>query len=99
LAAVPMWSRQSGRPGRYLAAVLILLAAAGLPILLTTWGATGGLPTGFTHPPAASIWNGPLALPIGRLLGTTCGLIVLSGLGLAAVVRSLAELTVDVVSG
>lgn len=63
-AALPMWARQSGRPGRYLAAAAVLLAAAGLPVL----AATGGVPPGLLTYGVSWEFNGPVYEPLWRLL-------------------------------
>lgn len=63
-AAIPMWSRQSGRPPLFLACAAILLAAAFLPVLL----ATGGPPPGLVTYGVRWEFNGPLFEPLWRLL-------------------------------
>jgi hypothetical protein len=64
LAALPLWARASGRPGRFLAVSLGLIAAAGLPVLL----ATGGIPPGLLAYGVSWEFNGPLFEPLWRLL-------------------------------
>ena len=64
LAALPMWARQSGRPFRFLAAALGLLAAAFLPVL----AATGGIPPGLLRYGISWEFNGPVYEPLWRLL-------------------------------
>ena len=63
-AALPMWSRQSGRAPLFLASALALIAAAVLPVL----AATGGVPPGLVTYGLAWDWNGPLFEPLWRLL-------------------------------
>ncbi|HEX7181915.1 MAG TPA: hypothetical protein VF756_08745 [Thermoanaerobaculia bacterium] len=64
LAALPLWSRQSGRPWRFLAAALGLVALAVLPVL----AATGGVPPGLIRYGVSWEFNGPLFEPLWRLL-------------------------------
>lgn len=64
VAALPMWSRQSGQPGRFLGGAAILLAAAGLPVL----AATGGIPPGLLTYGVSWEFNGPVYEPLWRLL-------------------------------
>lgn len=64
LAALPLWSRQSGRPLLFLAASLGLTAAALLPVL----AATGGIPPGLIRYGVSWEFNGPLYEPLWRLL-------------------------------
>ena len=64
LAALPMWARQSGRPLRFLAAALGLLAVAFLPVLT----ATGGIPPGLLRYGISWEFNGPVYEPLWRLL-------------------------------
>ncbi len=64
LAALPMWSRQSGRPWRFLAAAAALLAAAGLPVL----AACGGIPPGLRRYGVSWEFNGPVYEPLWRLV-------------------------------
>ncbi|HVT18905.1 MAG TPA: hypothetical protein VHQ90_22305 [Thermoanaerobaculia bacterium] len=64
LAALLMWSRQSRRPARVLIAVLVMAAAAGLPVVV----ATGGLPRGLVTYAVSWEFNGPLFEPLWRLL-------------------------------
>jgi hypothetical protein len=64
ITALPMWSRQSGRPARMLAVAGGLLAAAGLPVL----AATGGLPPGLVTYAVSWEFDGPLFEPLWRLL-------------------------------
>ena len=63
-AALPMWARQSGRPGRFLAMSLGLVAAAALPVAL----ATGGVPPGLVIYGVSWEFDGPLFEPLWRLL-------------------------------
>jgi hypothetical protein len=63
-AAIPMWSRQSGRAPLLLAAAALLLATAFLPVLL----ATGGPPPGLLTWSLRWEFNGPLFEPLWRLL-------------------------------
>jgi len=64
ITALPMWSRQSGRPARMLAVAGGLLAAAGLPVL----AATGGVPPGLVTYAVSWEFDGPLFEPLWRLL-------------------------------
>jgi len=64
ITALPMWSRQSGRPGRMLAVAGGLLAAAGLPVL----AAAGGIPPGLVTYAVSWEFDGPLFEPLWRLL-------------------------------
>ncbi|MFL6194635.1 MAG: hypothetical protein ACJ75H_10730 [Thermoanaerobaculia bacterium] len=64
LAALPMWSRQSGRAGSFLFASLGLAALAFLPVL----AATGGVPPGLWIYGVSWEFNGPLFEPLWRLL-------------------------------
>ena len=64
LAALPMWARQSGRPGRFLAAALGLTAVAVLPVV----AATGGVPPGLVTYGVSWEFDGPLFEPLWRLL-------------------------------
>ncbi|HET9210573.1 MAG TPA: glycosyltransferase 87 family protein, partial [Thermoanaerobaculia bacterium] len=64
LAALPMWARQSGRPGRFLAAALGLTAAAALPVAVST----GGIPPGLVTYGVSWEFDGPLFEPLWRLL-------------------------------
>jgi hypothetical protein len=63
-AALPMWARQSGRPGVFLAAALTLVAAALGPVV----AASGGLPPGLRTYGLSWEFNGPLYEPLWRLL-------------------------------
>ncbi|HEY0511901.1 MAG TPA: hypothetical protein VGH73_08355 [Thermoanaerobaculia bacterium] len=63
-AALPMWARQSGRPGRFLAMSLGLAAAAALPVIMTT----GGVPPGLVIYGVSWEFDGPLFEPLWRLL-------------------------------
>jgi alpha-1,6-mannosyltransferase len=63
-AALPMWARQSGRPGGFLAAALGLTAVAALPVAL----ATGGVPPGLVIYGVSWEFDGPLFEPLWRLL-------------------------------
>jgi alpha-1,6-mannosyltransferase len=67
LAALPMWSRQSGRPRAFLAASLGLTGIALLPVLT----ATGGIPPGLIRYGVSWEFNGPLYEPLWRLLDGT----------------------------
>jgi hypothetical protein len=64
VTALPMWSRQSGRPARMLAVTGGLLAAAGLPVL----AASGGVPPGLVTYAVSWEFDGPLFEPLWRLL-------------------------------
>jgi hypothetical protein len=64
LAALPMWARQSGRPGPFLAAALGLTAVAALPVA----AATGGIPPGLVTYGVSWEFDGPLFEPLWRLL-------------------------------
>ncbi len=64
LAALPMWSRQSGWPRAFLAASLGLTGIAFLPVLT----ATGGIPPGLIRYGVSWEFNGPLYEPLWRLL-------------------------------
>ena len=64
LAALPMWSRQSGRPWRFVAAAAVLLAAAGLPVLI----ACGGIPPGLRRYGVSWEFNGPVYEPLWRMV-------------------------------
>jgi len=64
VAALPMWSRQSGRPWKMLAVAGGLLAAAFLPVL----AATGGVPPGLVTYAVTWEFDGPLFEPLWRLL-------------------------------
>lgn len=64
LAALPMWSRQSGRPVRFLAAALGLACAGLLPVVL----ATGGTPPGLVTYGVRWEFAGPLHEPLWRAL-------------------------------
>jgi len=59
-------------------------------VLAATWAATGGLPL-FLRPPEPAAWDGPFALPLARLAGTTAATLVLGALALAASVRAAFE--------
>lgn len=64
LAALPMWARQSGRPGRF-AAVALAVVALGLgPVAL----ASGGVPPGLLTYGVAWEFNGPLHEPLQRAI-------------------------------
>jgi hypothetical protein len=63
-AACPMWSRQSGRPWRFLGVAGGLAALAVLPVL----AATGGVPPGLVTYGVSWEFNGPLFEPLWRLL-------------------------------
>jgi alpha-1,6-mannosyltransferase len=64
VAALPMWSRQSGHPARMLAVAGGLLAAAVLPVL----AATGGVPPGLITYAVSWEFDGPVFEPLWRLL-------------------------------
>ena len=64
IAALPLWSRQSGRPFKMLAVAGGLLAAAFLPVL----AATGGVPPGLVTYAVTWEFDGPLFEPLWRLL-------------------------------
>lgn len=64
LAALPMWSRQSGRPAPFLVAALGLSALALLPVV----AAAGGVPPGLLAYGVSWEFNGPLHEPLWRLL-------------------------------
>lgn len=64
VAALPMWSRQSGRPWSFLGIAAGLVAIAGLPVLV----ATGGVPPGLIVYGISWEFNGPLFEPLWRLL-------------------------------
>jgi hypothetical protein len=64
LAALPLWSLRSGKPGRFLGACAVLLAAAGLPVI----AATGGVPPGLVAYARSWEFDGPLFEPLWRLL-------------------------------
>jgi hypothetical protein len=76
LAALPLWARQSGRPGRFLAIALGLGAAAVLPVL----AATGGVPPGLVRYGVSWEFNGPLFEPLWRLLDRAGAAPALAGL-------------------
>jgi alpha-1,6-mannosyltransferase len=63
-AALPMWARQSGRSGRFLAAAIGLTAVAALPVVV----ATGGVPPGLVTYGVSWEFDGPLFEPLWRLL-------------------------------
>jgi hypothetical protein len=62
-AALPLWSRASRRPGRFLAAACGALALLAAPVLLTT-----GLPPGLSTYAVSWEFNGPLFEPLWRAL-------------------------------
>jgi len=64
LAAFPMWSRQSGRPWRFLGMAGGLVLLAGLPVV----AATGGVPPGLVTYGISWEFNGPLFEPLWRFL-------------------------------
>jgi hypothetical protein len=64
LAALPLWARASGRPGRFLLVALGLTAAGLAPMLI----ATGGLPSGLVTYAVSWEFGGPLFEPLWRLL-------------------------------
>jgi len=66
-AALPMWARQSGRPGRFLFMSLGLIAAAALPVVLGA-SATGGVPPGLVIYGVSWEFDGPFFEPLWRLL-------------------------------
>ena len=63
-AALPMWSRQSGRPALFLAVALSLTAVACLPVV----SSLGGVPPGLVTYGVRWEWNGPLFEPLWRAL-------------------------------
>jgi len=63
-AVIPMWSRQSGRPGRFLAIAGGLVAVAFLPVVI----AVRGIPPGLVRYGVSWEFNGPLFEPLWRLL-------------------------------
>ena len=63
-AVLPMWSRQSGRPGRFLAVAGGLVAMAFLPVV----AAVRGIPPGLVRYGVSWEFNGPLFEPLWRLL-------------------------------
>jgi hypothetical protein len=79
-AALPMWARQSGRPWRFLAAALGLLAVAALPVAL----ATGGVPPGLLLYRGSGI-GGPLFEPLRRLFAAagTARVVLATGMAVA----------------
>lgn len=64
LPLLPMWSRQSGRPLRFLATGTLVLAATVLPLLL----AARGVPPGLLIYGVSWEFNGPVFEPLWRLL-------------------------------
>jgi hypothetical protein len=64
LAALPMWSRQSGRPRRFLTVAAGLAAVAFLPVAI----AVRGIPPGLVRYGVSWEFNGPLFEPLWRLL-------------------------------
>ncbi len=64
IVALPMWSRQSGHPGRMLAVAGGLVAAACLPVV----AATGGVPPGLLTYAVSWEFDGPVFEPLWRLL-------------------------------
>lgn len=64
LAALPLWARRSGRPGRFLGVALGVAAAGLLPVAV----ATGGVPPGLLAYGLSWEFNGPLYEPLWRLL-------------------------------
>jgi len=65
--ALPMWARQSGRPGRFLAVSLGLVAIAAAPVV----AATHGVPPGLVRYAISWEFNGPLFEPLWRLLAAS----------------------------
>jgi hypothetical protein len=63
LALIPLWSRASGRPLRYLGWVAAILTVTGLPVL---W-ACGGIPPGLIRYGVSWEFNGFLFEPLWRL--------------------------------
>jgi len=63
-AALPMWARQSGRPGRFLAAAVGLAALGLAPVALSV----GGVPPGFVAYGVSWEHAGALFEPLWRLL-------------------------------
>ena len=66
LAALPLWARRSGRPWRFLAASLGLVAVAVWPVVT----ATGGVPPGLVTYGVSWEFDGLLFEPLWRLLRT-----------------------------
>ena len=64
LLALPMWARQSGRPGRMLSLAMLVMGVGLLPVL---W-ATGGVPPGLLRYAVSWEFNGPLFEPLWRSL-------------------------------
>ena len=64
LVALPMWGRQSGRPARFLAAAVALVALAVAPVVVSV----GGVPPGLVRYGVSWEFNGPVYEPLYRLL-------------------------------
>jgi hypothetical protein len=64
VAALPFWARLSGRPTRFAAAAVTLVALAFAPV----FAAAGGLPAGWRIYAVSWEFNGPLFEPLWRLL-------------------------------
>ncbi len=62
-AALPMWARQSGRPGRFLFMSVGLIAAAAFPVVMAV-----GVPPGLVIYGVSWEFDGPLFEPLWRLL-------------------------------
>jgi hypothetical protein len=80
VAALPMWTRQSGFP--LLGTAAVLIAAAGLPVI----AATGGIPPGLLTYGLSWEFNGPVYEPLWRLIDTA-GLAPALARGLEALER------------
>ncbi len=80
VAALPMWTRQSGF--RLLGTAAVLIAAAGLPVI----AATGGIPPGLLAYGLSWEFNGPIYEPLWRLMDTA-GLAPALARGLEALER------------
>jgi hypothetical protein len=62
LLVLPMWARQSGKPGRMISLAMLVVGAGFLPVL---W-ATGGVPPGLLRYAVSWEFNGPLFEPLWR---------------------------------
>lgn len=67
LVAIPMWSRQSRHPVRFLLVAVGVLAVVGLPVLATV----GGVPPGLITYGVSWEFNGPVYEPLWRLFEVT----------------------------